>query len=384
MTNASREPTELGEVLLRRLGELSMSQAELARRTRLAKNTIQNAIYGRHEPHRKTIEILTGALDLPVEVLARAGKAAATAAESFGRWLLHRGNPALWITAGGSLLIGGLLFTELPAESPSPGVWWVQFAVILLLLTLLLRHRDRMTPDVQERASGGLRAASTAARDFRRSWIGLWLSWLTLYLSLALASGFDLAPGCEEALGVERWVGLWLNTVQNGGTLCLFLCYQVLAQRTVEDDLSRRSPPWMPLGLALLLPFLGELAALQLAPTYTTWFGWLSGFGQGTALALLVGRLDSKYVEAPPGLIALLYFYAAIQGAWPVLSCELGLLLVFFALVLKGLLFLLVAWLFESDILLFYLTRMRMLDSEVRRDRSYFLRLYREGAVEKL
>lgn len=385
MNEASREPTELGEILLKRLDELSMSQAELARRTRLAKNTIKNSIYGHHEPHRKTVEILAEALDLPVEVLSRAGKAAGAASESFWNWLARFDNPALWISAAGAALIGALLYLDTPAPSPSSRVQWVQFGVIFLLLaSLLLLRRRRTDSDVYQRASQSFQAAVLSARDFRRYWAWVWTSWLALYFILALASQLALAPGCDPVAGKARWTLFVLNTVQNGGTAFFFLCYQVLARRTVEDDLSRRRLPVVRIGLALTVLALGELSAIFLDSSFQQWFGWLSGFGQGTALALLVGRLDSRYVEAPAAVIASLYFYAAIQGAWPVLSCEYGLMLVFFALVLKCFFFLLVAWLFESDVILFYLTRMRKLDQDVRIDRSYFLKLYHQGAVEKL
>ncbi len=68
------------------------------------------------------------------------------------------------------------------------------------------------------------------------------------------------------------------------------------------------------------------------------------------ALALLVSRFDSKYVDPPAVTVGLLYFYAVIQGAWPVFRYEddLMLVLTFVALVLKCLLFLFVSWLFES------------------------------------
>lgn len=384
MNEASREPTELGEILLKRLDELSMSQAELARRTRLAKNTIKNSIYGHHEPHRKTVEILAEALEFPVEVLSRAGKAAGAASESFWNWLARLDNPALWISGAGAALIGALLYLDGPVPSPSPRVQWVQFGVILLLLVLLLAKRHRTDPDVYQKASQSLKAAVVSARDFRRYWAWVWTSWLALYFILAFASRLALVPGCDPVVGKTRWTLFILNTVQNGGTAFFFLCYQVLARRTVEDDLSRRTLPVARIGLALSLLALGELSAIFFDSGFQQWFGWLSGFGQGTALALLVGRLDSRYVEAPSAVIALLYFYAAIQGAWPVLSCEYGWMLVFFALVLKCFFFLLVSWLFESDVILFYLTRMRKLDQDVRHDRSYFLQLYRQGAVEKL
>ena len=68
-----RRATPTGEKILERMTELSLSIAEIERRTPLTKNTISNAIYGPRQPQAKTIEILAEALELPIEALTRPG-----------------------------------------------------------------------------------------------------------------------------------------------------------------------------------------------------------------------------------------------------------------------------------------------------------------------
>ena len=42
-------------------------------------------------------------------------------------------------------------------------------------------------------------------------------------------------------------------------------------------------------------------------------FSWFSGILSATAMALYVGRLDSKYLGTPSWVLVMLYIYASIQ-----------------------------------------------------------------------
>ena len=395
MSGSSKQPTERGRIILARLAELSMSIAEVQRRTPLTKNTISNAIYGPRSPQRKTIEILAGALDLPIETLTRFPEALEadtrhpSGQTSFGRWLFRQHNRLLWISVLGSLVTAFFLSRGLGDRSISPAVQGTHFIVVLLLLALLPRHW--MAPELYQRASHRLKVASKATRDFRRYWGSAWMCWVFLYFTLTVATWLGVLPLPTDAspVGIDaRWTWLVLNLCQNCGTVLLFRCYEVVARPTIQDDLSRKqvlpTEAWV---AVVALATVAEGIVLWVAPwDDQQWFGWLSGFGQGMALALLVGRFDSKYVDPPAVTVGLLYFYAVIQGAWPVFRYEddLMLVLTFVALVLKCLLFLFVSWLFESHVILFYLGRMRELDQNVRQDRAQFLGRYEAGDVERL
>lgn len=379
MASDSRFPTPTGEVILDRLERLSLSMAEIERRTALSKNTIANAIYGPRQPQRKTIEILATALELPVEALTRPGPPPSPTVrfERFGQWIFRWSNGSLWIGICGAALTAFLLERSLADPDLAPAVQGVQFLVILVLLTRLPRATG--PPQLWATAEQPLRLALAAAADLRRYWGAIWMAWLFLYLGLTAAAFLGVLPSAElPPTGAARWLAIGLNLIQNGATVMLFLAYEVVARPTIADDLSRKQvlPLEAWLAFAVLLPLL-ETAVLALGAGWELqqWFGWISGFGQGTALALLVGRLDSKYIDPPAWVVALLYLYACIQGAWPVFQShpQLMLVLTFLALVLKCLLFLFVAWLFESRVLLYFLDRLRQLDEGVRDQRFEFL-----------
>ncbi len=398
MATTEKRPTERGARILRRLEEMSWSIAEVVRRSRLTKNTISNVIYGPREPQAKTIELLAETLGLPVEELTRpagvevaeaevevvgSSPRASVASPSFGGWLLSRGHPALWVGVAGTFATAWVLLWK---EPQTVFVQGVHAAVILSLLIFL--PRPRVSKELYQRASRRLQLAIESSDDLQKRWAVVWLLWFCLYAVLTISE----APWFLEsshAIAMTPWVLLLLNLVQNAVTISLISCYEIVARPTIRDDFSRlptsRGTFWVAVVVTLVL---GELMCFFFAPEsgLQGWFGWVSGFGQGTALALLVGRFDSKYVDPPAGIIGLLYFYAAIQGAWPALSADSNLMVVmtFAALVLKCLLFLFVAWLFESQVIQFYLARMRLLEEGVRRDRSDFLSRLALGDVEDL
>ncbi|MCH9651404.1 MAG: hypothetical protein K0U98_24470 [Deltaproteobacteria bacterium] len=379
MASDSKIPTPAGEVILAHLERQSLSMAEVERRTALSKNTIANAIYGPRQPQRKTIEILAEVLGLPVESLTLPGAPPSLVVrfEGFGTWLLRWRNGSLWIGILGAALTALLLKRSLSTPHLSSAVQGVQFLVILVLLTRLPRGIAPLP--LRTEPEQPLRLALAAATDLRRYWGAIWMAWLFLYLGLTAAAFLGVLPSADLPLSnASRWLVVGLNLVQNSATVLLFLAYEVVARPTIAADLSRKQvlPLEAWLAIAVLLPLLeAAVLALGIGWELQQWFGWLSGFGQGTALALFVGRLDSKYIDPPPWVIASLYLYACIQGAWPVFQShpQLMLVLTFLALVLKCLLFLFVAWLFESRVLLYFLERLRQLDEGVRKERSEFL-----------
>ena len=385
MTARSRTPTPQGAVILERLEELSLSIAEVERRSPLTKNTILNAIYGPRRPHRKTIELLAEVLELPVADLTRPGLAPTADVRfvDFSAWLLRAANVGLWISAAGALGTAALLWRQLGSQVASPAVTGVHCAVILLLLARL--PRATVEPRIYADASQRLRFGLAAARHFRRYWGIAWTFWLFLYVGLLLASLVGWIPTGSSAPIGARWAAAGLNLLQNGATVFLLLAFEVAARPTVRADLSRKQflPTEAWLAFAVLVSLLeGGSVFLGVSWSVQQWFGWLSGFAQGTVLALLVGRLESRYIDPPTSVVALLYLYAAIQGAWPAFQTHESLMMVltFTALVLKCLLFLFIAWLFESRVMLFYMTRMRELDEELEAERLEFLRRVQDAS----
>jgi len=166
------------------------------------------------------------------------------------------------------------------------------------------------------------------------------------------------------------------------------MSFLVLSARTIDESRRRK---WWPrlLGLAILVSLaLPELLVGSLAGEWSgrEVFDWISGFGQGTAIALLVSRLGSLYVGAPVVVTSLLYLYAVIQGGWPALTSNARpeSLLTFVALGLKCLFFMLISWLLTQKLIVFYMRRARELDGVVQEERWEWLNAYESGKVGQL
>jgi hypothetical protein len=137
-------------------------------------------------------------------------------------------------------------------------------------------------------------------------------------------------------------------------------------------------------GLTLLLAEQAKLHQSDkvLAQSFAEWAQYihqgsklLSGILGGVAMALFVGRFQSKFLKSPDKtterLIVVLYFYTVIQtlfifygddsvaGKWTAAA------VMHFALYLKCLLILYMFWLFQSGRLLFYLVRVRRASDQV-------------------
>jgi hypothetical protein len=104
-------------------------------------------------------------------------------------------------------------------------------------------------------------------------------------------------------------------------------------------------------------------------------FELVSGMANGVALALLVGRVDSKFIDSPRAVVAVLYLYAIIQPLWPFLGAEpYRAILSTMALLLKVLLFLFVTFTVESGLLTWYFVQVRRLIDEGGKTRTAFLK----------
>jgi hypothetical protein len=214
-----------------------------------------------------------------------------------------------------------------------------------------------------------------AIRHFYRCWCSMWASWFVLYV---VWSSPLLAAPLDETLH-SVWV-VARNFVVNANTLFVVLCFLVLhdppyitARHTpsAQEKLVRA----FVVGAVAVAAF----TAVEMLCRHHSWvpgldpFGWITGFAGGVALALLVGRLESKYINPPVWLIIPLYFYAVMQGAMGAFesigqtsATSLQFLepfLLAFAFALKCLLFVCVAWVLEGGLLLSYMTDVRGLES---------------------
>lgn len=230
---------------------------------------------------------------------------------------------------------------------------------------------------------------SRALKKYANYWRWLLGSWLCLYVFLAILGfkGLDLSTLIASAdvemqlLGIR--LSLFNTLLNNWNTGMLFLCFYIL-NKQMKDESAKRN--------LVDIPFIG--AAFFLLIVLTTVFEFMSvanisksfipkgaslasGIAGAIAMALLVGRLQSKFLGPRLWLLIALYSYTAIQPLFLYLEKNdiWAVVLINFALILKCLLYLYTAWLFQSGDLLFYFARVRRIYRTVPEQRKAFRKL---------
>ena len=367
------------------------SKTYLCEQARITRNAYRDAIHGKRDTHLDTWGKLADTLGIDKEVLLRKvhGPRPPGSYRPFLRWSI--GIPSFWMACAGLLVAAVFLQLGWKENVVPTAVHAVQAVVIGGMLLLQLRtyladptplglrgvSADGFTaPPLRDRFVK-LQIAIEATKDFRRYWIGGWVCWGGLYLAMA---------SIPHPWGWRT--RFLLNLVQNATTVCFVMSFLVLSARTIDESRRRK---WWPrlLGLAILVSLaLPELLVGSLAGEWSgrEVFDWISGFSQGTAIALLVSRLGSLYVGAPVVVTSLLYLYAVIQGGWPALTSNARpeSLLTFVALGLKCLFFMLISWLLTQKLIVFYMRKARELDGVVQEERWEWLNAYESGKVGQL
>jgi hypothetical protein len=187
----------------------------------------------------------------------------------------------------------------------------VLFALLLHCLTIiLLVCFPPKLPHMQETAE--FHNAIAASRQFITFWLLVWAAWFALYATWLfcwrqVAAGTITAP-IHAVLDVCNMLS---------GAFFL-LCYFSMVLRS--------EPPkefgWYRVVVRVLV-FYGAIVLLEWVVS-ASWplipveeiqgaFHWIEGLACGIALALFVGRLDSRFINSPRWLVAALYSYAVIQ-----------------------------------------------------------------------
>jgi hypothetical protein len=191
------------------------------------------------------------------------------------------------------------------------------------------------------------------SRLFTRWWSAMFASWVPLYVVYAWETWrIDCyAAASNEVASVLEAVFNIVNTAM------VILCYNVLNQ---EPGRQRRTgvitgPAAIGLALLALIPLLSGSRPLTPQQGLNA-FTLLTGLYAGIYMALLVARLQSKFLDPAPLLVVLLFSYTAIQplALYIQTSKEWAWVVLDYALVLKCLLYLYVLWLIRSGDLLFY------------------------------
>jgi DNA-binding winged helix-turn-helix (wHTH) protein len=257
-----------------------------------------------------------------------------------------------------------------------------QILLVFLAAVYVPRGPNRLSEQIDEDPR---HIAEEALKRYRLYWRLIWVTWCALYLSL-------LAMTPEK----KEWEEVITVTINNANTAILFLCYNILNQPVVIkkgkheiDDAS-----WIGGGIILVGIYLfAEYVVMTVVPDINdqrqvTQYGLslISGIAGGVGMALLVGRLQSKFLGPSRSLVIALYSYTAIQSLFIFLvgfpkgkelfdqptELRIGVLLITTALMLKCLLYLYMARLFKSGDLLFYFVKVRQTYLNVDEERDQF------------
>lgn len=191
-------------------------------------------------------------------------------------------------------------------------------------------------------------------------------------------------PGNLQNASSQRWVyglRIFSTLFNNFSSLMIILAFNILNKPTeIKKGKRNVSDTYLGVGLALVVAVtVIEILAVTLPTSLETylvlkWWGWGSGIFGGIAMALYVGRLQSKFLGPRALLLLALYSYTAIQSLFVFLEARQAgaVALIDIALILKCLLFLYMMWLFQSGRLLFYLVRARRTYRDVKKEWRVF------------
>jgi hypothetical protein len=230
-----------------------------------------------------------------------------------------------------------------------------QMVAIFLLLGFL-----RPLPHV--RSDSELSIAVGASQQFWRCWAFLWASWLCLYVTWFV----------ELYIPGPHLLADLFNMTSNAA---LILCYIVMTLRTWPPKKYGFHQIVFWVVSACVAVSLSEFLFARNSKELQEGFHWLQGLVSGVALALLVGRLDSKLINLRRLTIAALYAYAVLQFAYPELYQKASVLLVMTsaALFLKILLFWQISRVLSSGTIFWYMHEYRRIYEEGQEEKNGFL-----------
>lgn len=243
----------------------------------------------------------------------------------------------------------------------------------------------------QARWDDAKQSAINSVKRYLFYWRALLTAWTLLYLVM-IGKSFGFGGLASDLFSVAT------TLFNNFNSLAIALCFVVLDQPTIfrkdgsTTNLSRTSRQLAVSGTIAIIFF----ALVQCGILFLKFIGrpvgavddlfWAldvtSGLIGGVALALYVGRVQSKFLGPSTWLPIVLYFYVAIQSLYVAIGNDqspiAGALIIEAALILKCLLFLYVIWLFKSGRFLFYFVRVKTIYERVNPDwKTFFLNLDR-------
>lgn len=302
--------------------------------------------------------------------------------ETFERWMGGQGLLVLLTLVGGVTATIVISFAVAKLWGDSKAAMQAASGAQCLVILIALLHTCRWSeargfrPNTECSEAAIIRAGFRNREDFQNDkadlendlkqytkyWRLLLLSWVPLYIVFALG---DLGGPTLKILQVLFNL---LNT-------CMLLgCFNAL-NKTVDDQ-AKEHVTGSVLNAVVLIILVGVLISLLITGDFSG-ATLLTGITAGVAMALYVGRLQSRFLGPRFWILYLLYSYTAIQPLVLYLDIhpEWGWKILDFALLLKCLLYLYVTWLFQSGLLLFYFARVKRTDTALLDQRKGFREL---------
>lgn len=171
-------------------------------------------------------------------------------------------------------------------------------------------------------------------RQFFLAWSAIWVLWLAYYsgevIELMFSHQWSVAV-CNTCL--SRNMMFYKNTLNFFSSAVLFVIYLVLSEATVMRKERRHTQPLFFHGLLLVM----VLALLFFVPSMIAQCGTTDTYRQivmilsillsvfaAVTFTLILGKLNSTYLQIPRWMISGLYLYAIIQAYAPLSTmCEL-------------------------------------------------------------
>ncbi len=266
----------------------------------------------------------------------------------------------------------------------------ISFSLNTMLIALLLAIFLAVTPRIN---NDKYRSASIKVMNFNYTWIAFLFAFFLMYLYFTIIEAGLVFKFIE--IGdpiISAPTNIIIEYVFSETTiLALFFCYIRIAGYRLAPILFPSFMVWALCILSYLIAFLvlgsSNADRLNLAISIMT-----SGINC-TIFALFIGRIESKVIATPLAIISALYFYAALQAFtgpidWAVnffRSSTIGEpsllpfleqireILTIIGAFLKGLLSLVVYWLLDTGILLFYFEWVVNQSHSLDNDRDAFL-----------
>ncbi|HXZ02162.1 MAG TPA: hypothetical protein VEI03_19365 [Stellaceae bacterium] len=214
-------------------------------------------------------------------------------------WIAALAHLAIW---AGAYAQTHELISELPSLATIVKVAPIIQTIAILMLVIALKG-----PPPKPEAE--YRFAIAASQQFAVAWSGVWIALFFFWLvrsGAAFVGSRDLAHYSLDVLSMAA-AGLVL------------LSYLTMVVSSAGQDSLR----WFQIVIRVILGCAAFILAEFLASIYTekahAFFDACQGLFAGVMLALLIGRFESKLIGSPIWIVALLYAYAVLQFAYPII-----------------------------------------------------------------